>query len=281
MKEAKKKKKNIILNVIIIIAVIGALISGYMIYTDVSEYQEGDNVYKDIASDYVTITDENQDSETQSPEPSQSADNDGEDGNGSSGSSGSSSKYVVDFNKLKKINSDIIAWIINDGTVINYPIVQGDDNTYYLTHLPNGTKNKLGSLFMDYRNSSDFSMRNTIIYGHHMKSGAMFASIVNYKKQSYYDKHPTMYLITPDTKYRIDLFSGYVSSVDEDSFTINFIDDYAFETFVKERKEKSDFESDVQVTASDRIITLATCTYEFSNARYVLYGKLTPIDSLS
>ena len=280
LKDAKnnKKKKNIILNAVIIVCVIAALISGYMIYTDMSEYQEGDNIYEDIANSYVTTTDENNSDGTQNADPNQSADNGEQNGQGDA--QDPASRYIVDFEKLKKVNPDIVAWLINDGTVINYPVVQSDDNSYYLDHLPNGTKNKLGALFVDYRINGDFSSRNTLVYGHHMKSGAMFASLVKYRKQAYYDEHPTMYLLTPEANYRIDIFSGYVTSINEDSFTFNFIDDNAFETFIAQRKAKSDFKSDIDVTAQDKIITLCTCTYEFSNARYVLHGKLTQINSV-
>ena len=94
-----------------------------------------------------------------------------------------------DFLKdLKRDYKDVKGYIEIKGTNINYPIVQSTDNDYYLNHLPNGEKNKMGSIYLDYRNN-DFEDENTIIYGHNMNDGTMFSELENYKKQDYYEKH--------------------------------------------------------------------------------------------
>ena len=116
---------------------------------------------------------------------------------------------VIDHAALKASNPDYKGWLYVPCLEISYPVVRGEDNEYYLTHLADGSGNRNGCLFVDCGNSSDFSDDNTIIYGHHMRSGAMFASLVNYRDQDYYDAHPFLYLILGETPYRVDLFSGY------------------------------------------------------------------------
>ena len=91
--------------------------------------------------------------------------------------------FEVDFDQLRQQNEDVTAWLYLPDSVINYPVLQHGDNDYYLTRQIDGSYNKNGSIFMDYRNASDFSDRNTIIYGHHMRTGNMFGKLVNFKKR--------------------------------------------------------------------------------------------------
>ena len=104
----------------------------------------------------------------------------------------------VDFAALREINPDIVAWIYIEGTKINYPIVQGEENSYYLKHLFSGEWNGSGCIFLDFRNDASFADRHSIIYGHHMKNGTMFTDLDKYKKQEFFDEHPVALLITPD-----------------------------------------------------------------------------------
>lgn len=184
----------------------------------------------------------------------------------------------IDFSALERINPDIVGWLAAEGAGIDYPVVQGKDNDYYLQHLFTGERNKLGSIFMDYNNYSDFSDRNTVIYGHNMQNGSMFSSLAKYKKQSYYDSFPAMVLYTPRGNYKIHLFAGIiVDGNDKSSIRLNFKDNQEFQAYIKTLKKESTFKSNTIVGPDDRIVTLCTCSYEFTNARYVLFGKLTPI----
>lgn len=183
----------------------------------------------------------------------------------------------VDFISLERINPDVVGWIAAKGTEIDYPVVRGKDNDFYLRHLFTGERNKRGSIFMDYRNHSDFSDKNVIIYGHNMKDGSMFSSLTKYKDQRYYDNFPTMLLYTPAGNFTIELFAGIIVDGNYESVRFEFKDDYDFQSYVDLLKKKSTFESNTIVKADDRIITLCTCSYEFDNARYALFGKLTPI----
>ena len=178
----------------------------------------------------------------------------------------------VDFEALAQVNSDIVGWLYIPGTVINYPVVQGADNEYYLKHLFNGKTNSSGCIYLDCGAEGDFSSMNSVLHGHHMKNGSMFAGICKYKDQSYFDEHPTAMLLTPDGNYQVEFFSGYVCEVTADAW------DYDFdESWLDKRIRSSYFAAEVTPTMDDRILTLSTCSYEFKDARFVLHGILIPV----
>ena len=184
----------------------------------------------------------------------------------------------INFKALQAVNPDVIAWIYCPDTAINYPVVQGDDNAYYLNHLADGTENRNGCPFLDVQNRPDFSDANSIIYGHHMQNGTMFAGISWYEDQSYYDEHPVMYLLTPTANYRIELFSGYTTEMDSSAYMQTFGSIREHTDWLKEVSGRSDFRANLEISALDRVITFSTCAYRFENARYVLHGKLVELN---
>lgn len=185
---------------------------------------------------------------------------------------------TVDFDALQAINPDIVAWLICEDTRINYPVVQGNGNEYYLKHLFDGTRNSAGCLFVDSGNTPGFVNPNTVIYGHHMKDKSMFASLTEYKTQAFYETHPQMILLTPEGNYTIELFAGFVTNVNADGWKPKFADNTEFEEWIQKTRSRSAFASDIEVSVSDRLVTLSTCSYEFNNARYVVVGKLIPTE---
>ena len=131
--------------------------------------------------------------------------------------------------------------------------------------------------------AGDFSDYNSIIYGHHMNDGSMFASLDNYRKPDgqFAKDHMVMYLNTPTQNYRVELFAGYLTDADSNTYTSSFPDTSSFLLYCQEMKAKSDFPSDVEIQPGDRIITLSTCSYEWHDARYVVQGRLVPIGSVT
>ena len=123
---------------------------------------------------------------------------------------------------------------------------------------------------MDFRNDPNMSDNNTIIYGHNMQNDTMFGTLQDYKKQEYYDEHKIMYLFTSDKQYKIELFAGYTIPVESDIYDMAKLD----QEDIEEAMRKSDFKSDVIVSAEDKIITLSTCAYEYEGARYIVMGML-------
>ncbi len=183
----------------------------------------------------------------------------------------------VDFQALWQENQDVVAWIYSENTPIHYPVVQSQDNSYYLKRLLDGSANANGTIFLDCRCSADFHDFNSILYGHHMKSGEMFGTLPNYKDQAYYDEHPILYLLTPDQNYKVELVAGYVTPSDSDTYTAPQTAEEKRE-FLATAAQASTFTSGVTAKETDRFITLSTCSYEYNNARYVVVGKLTEIE---
>lgn len=179
----------------------------------------------------------------------------------------------IDFEALKKINDDSTAWLYCPDTVIDYPVMRADDYDYYLHHLPDGTQNANGTLFIDYNCASDFSDTLSIIYGHNMRSKSMFGSLGGYKKQDYFDKHPYMYLYTQHGNYRIELIYGCVIGSGqwrEQAFMYK----ENIDSLINYAAYNTTFTSSAVYDKGDRIVAMSTCSYEFDDARYVVIGIL-------
>ena len=180
----------------------------------------------------------------------------------------------VDFDALREKNKDVVAWIYCPDTPINYPVVQAADNEAYLHRLLDGSKNSAGTLFMDFRNSSDFSDWNSVIYGHNMKNGSMFGTLMDYKTQAYFDAHPKVFLLTPEQDYVINIVAGFVTPADAEIYNNFEPEEEKKAQLAKEWMAVSKFVSGNAPTEEDRLITLSTCSYEYNNARYVVLGIL-------
>ena len=193
----------------------------------------------------------------------------------------------VDFNQLRSESSEVVGWIYSENTKINYPVAQhpGDNPTiadyYYLYRDIHGDYSGNGTPFLDVKCAGDFSDYNSIIYGHHMNDGSMFASISDYRKEGYYAEHPVLYLNTPSRNYRVEVFAGYITDADSSTYTVWFPDESSFLLYCRDMKAQSNFQSDVEVMPGDRILTLSTCSYEYHDARYVIQGRLVPLDDVT
>lgn len=179
----------------------------------------------------------------------------------------------VDFDILHQMNADIVGWLYCEDTPINLPVVRGEDNDFYLDHLFDRTGNASGTLFADYRSSPDFSDVNTVIYGHNLKNGSMFRCLTYYKEQEYYDEHPTMWLLTPEGDYRVDVLAGLVTGSKGLIYTPQ-PGSQEMQGILESCLAASTFVSNVTAQETDRFLTLSTCTYDFDEARYVLIGYL-------
>ena len=246
-----------------------ALSSGFLIVRDLGQYAESAGTYDGLA-EHVEIPE-------QAEEPE-------EPGTGEETGREDSSVVlpVVDFEALRENGPDIIGWLSLPDTAINYPVTQTDDNEYYLHHLYDGTYNKVGCLFADYENQADFSDRNTIIYGHNMRDGSMFAALNEYDEQDYYDGHPQMYLVTPGGGYTVEIFTAFVadpgeSGSDASPWRLSWKDDGAYTTWLSEMAGRSVIETGVTVTSSDKVLTLSTCT-PGGRSRFIVMGKLAAVN---
>ena len=182
---------------------------------------------------------------------------------------------AVDFSALSQINPEIKGWIRLDDTAIDLPIVQAADNSYYLTHRFDEKKNKLGTPFIDAGNAGDFSDRHTVIYGHAVKSGAMFGSIWEYENPNYYKRHSEMTLFLPDgTRYTLAVFSCARVEQYRSAIPISFAGENAFLAYLDDLHELSAFDSSISVGADDRIVSFCVCTPDGSEGRLLVSCKI-------
>ena len=182
-------------------------------------------------------------------------------------------KNPIDFTSLTEINHEVIAWLRVKAIDVNYPVAQGADNDYYLHRTFEKKPVFSGCIFMDYRNSKDFSDRNTIIYGHNMKDGSMFGKLKRFHDPEVYHAYPYFWLYTPDRAYKFKIFSCQEVGSRSESYQIEFKDDKEFEEYLAQSKKNSVVPNDVSVDGKDTIVTLSTCTGDASN-RLVVQGKL-------
>lgn len=180
----------------------------------------------------------------------------------------------VDFDALKSENPDIIAWVYCPDTEVNYPVLQSSDNKYYLRRGVDGSSRTAGSIFADFRNANDLSDENNIIYGHNMQNGSMFAAITRYADQSYYDGHPVWYILTPEKDYKVTLFAGFVTDTSSPVYATARRTTADGTPVMEQAWADSNFRGGAPPAEGEHTVTFSTCSYEFTNARYVLIGVL-------
>ena len=188
----------------------------------------------------------------------------------------------IDFPAWQSLNSDVQAWIQNESIRVDYPILKSPDNEYYLTRDLDLSYKAMGSIFFDFRNKTDFSDPNTIIYGHNFDNGLMFSNLVWYKSQQFYEQNPVYYLYTPEQVYRVDIAAGIVvSETDTTYLVVDFNSDAEFRSLIQTIEESSVIETEIELSTSDRLVTLYTCTNDWQGQRFVVIGKITPLGSFA
>lgn len=239
--------------------------SSVKIISYVAEKKSSEKNQQDLIDQVVTPA---------TPTTPDNADSDADKKDGSTTVTNEPEYISVDFATLQAKYPDVVGWLYCANTGLNYPIVQTaeEGGEYYLYRDIDGSSNKNGTVFLDWRCSSDFTSQNNLVYGHNMKTGRMFAPIVKYRDQSFYDAHPYMYLYTPNQLYKVNLFAGMVTPGDSTVYNYSLTSDY-----IKECISSSTFKSSVG-TPTGNILTLSTCAYDYDNARYVVMGELVPID---
>ena len=176
------KKEYFLLGILSVIL----LAAGVWIYQIISEYQKAEREYEQL-QEYVKVEKNTRDPENTKPNVAED-DKEGEK---------QEETVTVDFASLQAINPDIVAWLRIPG-VLEYSVVRGKDNSYYLNHTVQKTYNIAGSIFLDYRNERDFSDSKNIIYGHNMKDGSMFHVLRNYQDIDFFQEHTDMEIYLPD-----------------------------------------------------------------------------------
>ena len=180
----------------------------------------------------------------------------------------------ISFDELKSEYSNVVAWIMVDGTNVNYPIVQTTDNDFYLNH--DITKQPKGSgwTFMDYRNSVNLDDSNTIFYGHNLLNKTAFGSLSNVFTDKWF-QNSNHYIVvrTPNGKHVYQVFSCYYIDSEVYYLQTNFYNNNDYQVFLDTLKGRSNYNFGLDVTTSDKIITLSTCTDD-NKGRKVIHAKM-------
>lgn len=189
----------------------------------------------------------------------------------------------IDFEALWEINPEAYAWITIPGTEIDYPILQSEtDNTYYLTHNIEGEESPEGAIFTEDYNSKDFEDPNTVIYGHNMRNGSMFQGLHEYMDRAFFDENREVLIYLPDKILHYEIFAAYLYDDRHLLESFDFEDEDVFEAYLNRifsiRDMNSFIDTDMEVTAEDKIITLSTCYSNESNQRYLVQAVLVSID---
>ncbi len=245
-------KKLFSANVVIsIVCVIVIIISSWQIFTILSSRHIAKQQYQKITTEFIKFnSDDNKNSDNKLKV-------------------GGNTPISVDFESLSSKYSNAVGWIyINED--ISYPVMQGNDNDYYLTHLPNGEENSSGAIFADYRNSTVGEDDNYIIYGHNMKNNSMFGSLDNFKNSDYYVENNKCYLYTETKTYVYNIVAGFVTDSSSNVYNIEFYNDNEFSSLINDACSKSAFKSNYTYKTGDKFLTLSTCTNGSDNSRFVL-----------
>lgn len=248
-KENTKKKvktnKKLIPNIILIFFIILFVFSGFKIIMWFLNNRENKKIAEEI-SQAITIDEENVEEKE---------------------------KYKVDFQALKDKNSDTVGFLKVNGTNIEYTVVKGTNNSYYLKHNFNKESNSAGWIFADYKNKVDGTDKNLVIYGHNMRNDSMLGSLKNILNDDWHNEEENKYVtfITENDNSIYEVFSVY-QVADEDYYITTDFKDNEFNDFIKTIKSRSKFDFGVDVNENDNILTLSTCANN-NKYRVVLHAK--------
>ena len=187
---------------------------------------------------------------------------------------------TVDWDALRAVNPDIVAWVYVPDSPINYPVVQGDDNEEYLHKAFDGSTGWLasaGTIFLDSTNSSDFSDRNSALYGHHMNDGSMFASLSDWQNNDEFNAHRDIYVLTPQGNYRLKTFALVKTTGDDALVQTTFSSDESYQSYIQDKLDRSVTTQQGEVLSAADIrqsMLFSTCEYSQADGRAVLFAAV-------
>ncbi len=247
-RKKNKRYKKVILNIIIYMILLFVLIySGIKILKWYKDKTNNNKISEQIKST-VIVEDKNEDENKE--------------------------EYTVDFDKLKEQNNETVAWIKVNNTNVEYPVVRSTNNSFYLNHSFDKSKNSAGWIFADYKNKFDNTDKNIVIYGHNMRDGSMFGSMKNILNTDWYEneENANITLFTENEKCIYKVFSVYEIESEDYYIKTEFSNENEFEKFIETLKKRSIKDFNIDVSKDDNILTLSTCANN-NKYRVVLHAK--------
>ena len=256
---------------IVLVLALVFIASGGMVVADLIQKQAAEKAYQ-AAEELVNLPELPESVETAPEEPSQSEEKPAE-----------PVVYVdpyadalrdMDFTALREANPDVTGWILIPGTKVSYPLVQGDDNEYYLKRTWRKSYSSVGAIFIEEHCSADLSDFNTIIYGHRMNNGSMFGALDRYKDEAYLKAHPCVYITDDSGCHTYDIFAVYEAPVESPAYALGLTGDAEKHLVINWSLAQSVVDTGIWPSAEDRIITLSTCTGKGYETRFVVQAVL-------
>lgn len=188
---------------------------------------------------------------------------------------------TLQVKQLQEQNADIVGWLEIENTNINYPVLQGTDNSYYMTHNYKKENSRNGSIFLDANYNWNIASNNLLIYGHNLGNGMMFQELLKYEKESFYREHPVIRFTTAEEDAEYEIISVFKSRVYHKSeknvfryyFFLNSESEEEYNQFVKNAKNASIYPIDETASYGDQLITLSTCSYYVEDGRFAVVGR--------
>lgn len=274
MKDKKKSKVYLIL--IIVFAVIAVCAAGFLIYNLTDNTHSISDIVKNPTQNQSQTQNVTQGAESQKADDnkteSKKADNKSE--------SLEVVENPVDFKTAHEINSDIYSWIYIPNTNVDYPVAQSsdDDDSFYLSHNVYKEYQFSGTIYSEKKNSKDYSDPVTMLYGHNMLNGSMFATLHNFADKDFFDKNEYMYVYTTDRAYTYKIYSAFEYDNRHILNSFDFSDEETFKEFIEmtqnPRSMYSNTRDGVEVTTDDKLLILSTCGNDYRDVRFLVVGVL-------
>ncbi|MBR3645758.1 MAG: class B sortase [Lachnospiraceae bacterium] len=267
-----KKKIFDVLRVLIVLGACGGFtFASYSLTKTYLGYQNADKAYEEINNMFIQVVDEDsedvEEEGSQEQQQTQSQSKDDKD----SLSFSDDEKWVWNYNAMREYNPESLGYIKLDESRIQYPIVQHEDNQYYLERGSNRISNGNGAIFVDSRIQGGLDAKSCIIYGHDMLNGAMFADLLKYGNKDWCDTHQVFDIYIGYRHYRYYVFASFrADALDKDIYKMGFLDDNDYTAWIKRCMSKSNYKYPVdEPTAADKTILLSTCIDD-DNLRFVV-----------
>lgn len=176
----------------------------------------------------------------------------------------------IDFEALKEVNPDLVAWLTIPGTVIDYPVVQTNNNETYLKKAFEGDASSAGAIFLDCDSDSDLHGKHSVFYGHHMRNGSMFADIVEFKDPDFFKENREIILYLPEEELHLRTIAALYGDASGEKRRTQFENEEHFQRYIDQMTKNCSFRE--LPKEGKHLYSFVTCSYEFQNARTILYA---------